>query len=279
MGRTKIDISKELLEKLYCNQNLSSRSIGKIFNCNWATIINRLKEYKIPLKSSAFARMRYVKKDFEGTEAEKAYTIGFRIGDLNVYRVSENSETIVVRCHTTQKDQIDVINSLFSRFGRVDDKIRPNGHCYTNCFLNNSFKFLFPKDRSAWVWIQESASRFAFIAGYTDAEGNFIINQGRARFKLDSYDKEVLDDIAMWLDDAEIGYKMRLIYKKGDKQKIYNKVGIYHNNLWRLNINRAKDLREFISLISPFMRHRKRISDMDLCYKNIERRIKNGSIK
>lgn len=278
MGRIKINIPKNLLKQMYCDQGLGSRLIGKKFNCNWATVINRLKEFKIPLKSFASSRMKYMKKNFDGTEIEKAYMVGFRIGDLNVYRVSENSETIVVRCHTTQREQVNLINDLFSKFGRVDDTMRPSGHYYVNCFLNNSFKFLFPKDRSAWDWIQKPATRFAFIAGYTDAEGNFIINQGRGRFKIDSYDKDALDAIAKWLDDASVSYKMRLIFKKGDKQKIYNKICLYDSDLWRLNINEAHSLERFIKKIYPNLKHRKRVSDAKTVLKNINDRQLNGTI-
>lgn len=279
MMRSKIHIDTKKLNYMYHEQKLSPYKIGEILGCSFKTVTNRLKEYNIPIKNPALARMRYPKTDFDGSSSDKAYMIGFRVGDLNVYRVSERSETIVVRCHTTQREQADVINTLFSKFGRVDDAVRPNGHYYMNCFLNNSFKFLFPKDKSAWIWIKDLSDKFAFIAGYTDAEGNFIINQGRARFKIDSYDKDVLDTIAQWLQDQDISYKMRLIYKKGAEQKIYDKIGIYHKDLWRLNINRAKDLRKFIELMRPFMRHNQRLQDMTSCIKNIDKRIKNGTIK
>jgi len=279
MPNNRLNLELESLKELYLNKNLSTYKIGKLLNCSASTVTNRLIEFGVPIKSPAIARMKYKKFDFDGEDEQRAYMIGFRIGDLNVYRVSENSETIVVRCHTTQSEQVEVINSLFSKFGRVDDTIRPSGHYYTNCFLNNSFKFLLPKDKSAWAWIKEPKTRFAFIAGYTDAEGNFIINQGRARFKIDSYDKNVLDTISKWLNCVGISYKMRLIFKKGDKQKIYGKMGIYHGDLWRLNINHANDLKKFIFLISPFVRHSQRLYDMNLCSKNIEKRIKNGTVK
>jgi len=279
MGRIKIKIDKEKLLELYSNKNLSTKKIAGIFKCSWATVMNRIIELGIPKKTPAAARMRYAKFDFTGSDTDKAYMIGFRVGDLNVYRVSEKSETVVVRCHTTQIEQVDVIKTLFSKFGRVDDSVRPNGHYYMNCFLNNSFKFLLSKDKSVWAWIQEPETRFAFVAGYTDAEGNFIINQDRARFKIDSYDKDVLDTIAEWLKDAGVSYKMRLIFEKGEKQKIYGKIGIYHGNLWRLNINYAGDLKKFTLLVGPFIRHSQRLHDMKLCIKNIEKRIKNGTVK
>ncbi len=278
MPNNRIDIDSQHLKNLYLNKGLSTYKISKIINCSASTVTNRLIEFQIPIKNAALARMKYKKLDFDGNDAERAYMIGFRIGDLNVYRVSENSETIVVRCHTTQIEQVGVMKNLFSKFGRVDDSVRPNGHYYMNCFLNNSFKFLLPKDKSSWAWIKEPATRLAFIAGYTDAEGNFIINQGRARFKIDSYDKDVLDTIAQWLDDADISYKMRLIFKKGDKQKIYGKTGIYHGDLWRLNINYADSLKRFTLLTMPYLKHARRVSHAKTCLNNIQTRKQNGYI-
>ena len=109
MGRKKINISKATLLNLYHKQKLSPYKIAVLLNCSFSTITNRLIEHNIPLKTPAAARMRYEKKDYDGTLENKAYMLGFRLGDLNVYRPSEESETIVVRCHTTQQEQVESI--------------------------------------------------------------------------------------------------------------------------------------------------------------------------
>jgi hypothetical protein len=197
--------------------------------------------------------------------------IGFRIGDLNVYRPSDKSQTIVVRCHTTQIDQINVIESLFEGFGGITTSLN-SGHYHINCFLNNSFDFLLSKKVDAWRWLTKNDELVVcFIAGYVDAEANFILNQGRARFKIDSYDVEILTFMSKWLISKGIMTRFRRIYKKGD---IWNGKFPLNKDLWRLNINDMVSLLKFIVMLLPFIRHKKRASDMKMCLKNIEKRQK-----
>lgn len=271
MSRKKINIEKKLLNELYHNKNLSARKIGEIFNCSWSTIINRLAEFNIPFKSPSAARMRYPKKDFNNNLIDRAYMIGFRIGDLNVYKPSPNSETIVVRCHTTQKEQIKVMKKLFSKYGKVSIS-NNKGQYHINCFLNNSFNFLITKNERCWYWIKNNYKAFwAFIAGYTDAEGNFILNQNRARFKIDSYDYNVLKLISLWLTKQKIENKFRRVCKKGESKY---KRRFWNNDLWRLNINRADSLEKFINSIMPFLAHSRRIKYAQICLNNIKIRKK-----
>lgn len=278
MARSKIAIDKQVLDDLYHKQSLSPYKIGAIMNCSWATVSNRLREYKIPLKSSSLARIRYKRNGFSGDLGEKGYMLGFRMGDLNTYSPTANSETIVARCHTTQEEQIDVIKDLFSRYGQVTVS-RTNGHLYVNCYLDQSFKFLLDKNEDAWAWVSEDRKYyFSFIAGYVDAEGNFIINQGRARFKIDSYDLSILRAISGWLAENKINYKFRQIYKKGDTQFIRGLKCKYNGDLWRLNINEALSLKKFIILIKPYLKHSTRIKQTNICLDNISNREINGTV-
>ncbi len=202
--------------------------------------------------------------------------LGFRLGDLNVYKRSTHSETLVVRCHTTQKAQVSVIKSLFDKFGRVSVTPRQE-HFTVNCFLNRSFDFLFPKNDQAWQWIKDNVSVApSFIAGYVDAEANFIINQGRGRFKIDSYDRSILKWICSWLSKQAIIFRYRCIRKKGPSWK--NQPPL-NGDLWRLNINESSSLEVFIQKIFPFLCHIQRIKDAKRCLKNISLRRKNGTIK
>ncbi|MDZ4205989.1 MAG: LAGLIDADG family homing endonuclease [Patescibacteria group bacterium] len=272
MGLAKILVSKKLLQKLYIQDNLTPFQIGEKIGCSFKTIRNRLKEHGIPFKDPAYARMIYNKKDFDGTFCEKAYMIGFRIGDLNVYKKSPDSYTIVVRCHTTQKQQVDVMKSLFDRFGQVTVSLN-KGHFHVNCFMNKSFSFLIKKDDSVWKWIKSTYDNvaFNFIAGYTDAEGNFIINQGRARFKIDSYDVSLLKWISRWLKQKGIHNKLRIIYKKGEKVPNQSP---FPKDLWRLNINDMNALRIFLVEIIPLLRHEHRLFQAKESLSNINKRKK-----
>jgi len=269
MVRKKILISKSKLEYLYIKKNLTPLAIGVLLKLSFKTVRNRLKEHGIPFKDPALARMRYKKFNFSGDLKEKAYMIGFRLGDFNVYSPSKLSQTIVVRCHTTQKEQVVLMRNMFKRYGRVGIS-RNKDHFHVNCFLDKSFNFLLDKNDNAWQWVKDNDDHaLAFICGYTDAEGNFIINQGKARFKIDSYDYSILNWMYDWLVKHKINAKFRRIYIQGDVWK--GKFPL-NKDLWRLNINDKVSLNTFISSILPILHHQIRIRGAKNCLRNIQKR-------
>lgn len=279
MARAKIELSKNKLRALYHAQNKTPHEIGKLFGCSFSTITNRLKEYGIPLKSPSFARMRYKKHDFSGDLIEKAYMIGFRLGDLSASKTNPSAETVVVRLHTTHEVQIDLFEKLFKKYGNVISYKSPtNPSTNVNAYLNRSFEFLLPKNDSVEEWIVNNEKYFcSFAAGYIDAEGSFGIYQERARFKIDAYDKEILFQMHAWLDRNNVPNKFFRVAKKGD----YVKYGDYYfkKEVWRVNVNEANSLVKFIGLINPYIKHKKRRSDMEKNLKNIAKRKLKGSIK
>ena len=264
MGRTKIKFDKKNLEDLYINKGLSPYKIADLLNCSFSTVTNRLNEYKIPLKSNSVARQRYFKKDFSDSSRVKAYMIGFRIGDLNVYQTNPGSEVIIVRCHTTTTDQLDVIDKLFGRYGKVTISSHIDGSYHINCFLNKSFSFLLNKGLDYSEIISED-DFYAFFAGYLDAEGYVGINQGRARLKIDSYDKEILSWIRIKLNSYGIRNIYRVILICKDKRNFGKK-------LCRLNVNYADDLENLFYRIRKYCLHKKRIKQIQLADKNIKAR-------
>jgi len=268
--RSKYKIPKKKLLKLYLKENKSPHFIGKLYGCSFSTVTNRLKKYGIPEKSQSLSRMRYKKFNFSNKLVEKAYLIGFRIGDLRVYKTNKHAETVIVQCHTTCDNQIKLIKELFGRYGKVTLTNLKNNSTDINCFLNKSFEFLLPKKDNIENWIYRDSKNFCgFMAGYIDTEGNFIINQGRARFKIDSYDKNVLKKIHRWLNENGVRSKFRKIGKKGElRPEGY----CFNKDLWRLNVNEANSLSRFINFIKPFILHKKRLKDINLCSRNILKR-------
>lgn len=271
MGRGKITIPKNELVKLYIKGNQSPYSIARLYGCNFSTVTNRIREYGIPFKSHSVARIKYKKQRFRGGDREKAYMIGFRLGDLNVYSRSQHSEVIVVRTHTTKLDQVNVMKRLFAKYGRVTISQSRSHSFHVNCFLDSSFSFLLPKEDTVRVWIKKVSTFSAFVAGYTDAEGSFGINQGKARFKIDSYDYGILLRIHKWLLDRGIPNKFWCIGRKGES---YPGGYRWNKDLWRLTINRAEAIKKFCSFVKDSLLHKKRIEDMKICLRNIEMRAK-----
>lgn len=275
MPRKKIEIPKEILSHLYHVERMTPVQLGERFGCSFSTISNRLRDYHIQIKTPAAARARYPKSDFNGTEELRSYMVGFRQGDLNVYKPYKNSEIIVARCSTTDPTQISVMQEIFSPFGHV--QVGGTGRVRSvNCSLNKSFSFLIPKDEIPdFVRVSVSCT-YSYIAGYVDAEANFIINQGRARFKLDTYDKPILEWIHTFLCQQGIRSKFSLIAKKGDFQGETSYK--FNGDLWRINVNEANSLKQFIDRILPFMKHAGRIGQVKLMLNNIEDRRRYGSI-
>ncbi|MBN1813538.1 MAG: hypothetical protein JXA14_16995, partial [Anaerolineae bacterium] len=87
MGRREIEIPPEELQELYVAQELSSIEIAPRYGCSWQTIVNRLREYGIPIRdkatASAIAKIAHPRRDFSGDLVEKTYLLGFRQGDLH----------------------------------------------------------------------------------------------------------------------------------------------------------------------------------------------------
>lgn len=277
MSRRKIELPKNTLYTLYHLRNKSPYFIGKKYRCSFATVTNRIREYGIPVKSKAKAQTRYKKFDFSGNLIEKAYLIGFRIGDLNVYKTSPNAETIVVRTHTTSKDQLRLFKNVFKKYGHITITDSKERSVNINCFLNKSFSFLLSKNKNIDLWIRRNGQFFtAFIAGYIDAEGSFGVYQRRARFKLDSYDRKIILQIYKRLEKNEIHCKFFRVGKKG---QLRPEGYVFNSDLWRLNVNESGSLEKLIYLIRPFIKHGKRKVDIKQVLNNIKIRKKKGTIK
>ena len=115
----RVNVSKKVLQHLYWDERKSSIEIAKLYKCHSMTIRNRIRELGITKRTPSDARMHYEKHDFSENSIERAYLLGFRLGDLSAYQTSVDSELIVVRCHTTQLAQVTLMQSLFSSYGRV----------------------------------------------------------------------------------------------------------------------------------------------------------------
>ncbi len=105
-NRISINISKERLTVLYSNKKFTQMQIGQKFGNKSASGIQRLmKLYNIQSRNYSEANTKYPKNDFSGNYKEKAYLIGFRLGDLNICKVHQ---LIQARCSTTILEQVNL---------------------------------------------------------------------------------------------------------------------------------------------------------------------------
>src|SRR3989344_7948061 len=85
-NRKPVKISKLELFNLYHKQKMTQKQIAGKFGHSQYGIQRWMKLYGIASKTFYESHAVHPKKDFDGKLAEKAYIIGFRLGDLNVYK-------------------------------------------------------------------------------------------------------------------------------------------------------------------------------------------------
>ena len=112
--------SKEELIKYYVYDKLSTWQIEKRYGYHRSTVHRKLKEYGIDVRDRATAHIIYPRKNFSENLIEKAYLIGFRIGDLGVRKIWLKSKTISVASGSTIKNQIILIKNLFKDYGKIN---------------------------------------------------------------------------------------------------------------------------------------------------------------
>lgn len=282
----KYEISKEKLIDLYHDKKLSPYQIAKIYNCSPSAIFHKMyKMYKIPLrenreainltierrsKNIAKSVTKYPKNDFSGSMIEKAYLIGFRLGDLHI-RKQKFGQTIIVQCTSSKKSQIELIWNLFNKYGHVwIGKDRGDGSNAITCSLNMSFDFLLKNKDEIDIWILNNKDYFInFLAGYIDAEGSFGVYKYHAQFFIGSYQKNIINSIYEKLKEIGIDLSQPRIKVNGgyiDKRGVKT-----YKDLWGLNIRREVQLLKFVRIIKSFLKHAKRLKDAD----KVENHLKN----
>jgi len=278
-----VDISLDKLKKLYLNRGLSEYEIAKIFSCHQMTISRRLREYGIPTRTICEAAVNRAKhfygkklKNFSGNLEEKSYLIGFRLGDIHVRQSGENtaSPVVVVRTNSTKIEEIQLFRKMFSKYGYIwqgnKDK---SGAISIRCYLNFTFSFLIPKADDIENWMLNNQKYFsAFLAGYLDAEGTFIVCRGDGVFALRSQDKNIIWQIYFNLNKLGVLCKQpKMVRSAGDTDCR----GIKNNkDVWCLMIYRKDALLKLIEIIDPYLKHSKRYKDMKIVKANIEMRNK-----
>lgn len=272
MGRRpelKIDAAK--IKQMYLTDKYTCADLASLFDCTDVSIRNHLVAQGVKLRPRGKWKFKYPKRPFSRNLIEEAYMVGFRIGDLHVYKERSSSRSIILRCHTTQLVQVRLCQEIFERYSTVVVSNLKNGSYQVACYLDLSFEFLMSKKKVPRKYLKNEEAAWAFIAGYADAEGNIILNQGRARFKIDCYDLFVLRWIHNFLIKQGINSKLRRIGIKGEVINGRSKIK-WNSDLWRLNINSAESLRHFFKKLKPYLRHETRKKHAEIALINIKER-------
>lgn len=266
-----VNLSKTKLKNLYVREKLSTWKIEKRYGYPRGTIYRKLCEYKIKRRNRAESHIIYPRKNFSESKINKAYLIGFAMGDLRVRKIYSNSETIHVDCGSTKEAQINLISNLFKPYGRAwVSKPNKKGHIQIECFLNKSFTFLLRKRILMDRWILRNKEYFAaFLSGFTDAEGCISINKsGQAFYCLGNYNFRLLRQIHNQL--MKFGIRCTKVIEGKTKGRRFGKEGHLHNqNYWYFDISRKLSLLYLFDLIGPYLKHPAKIRGIQKARQNI----------
>lgn len=293
--KVRADITKSNLVDLYVSKKLPIRRIAQRLGCDPNTAKRYLLLFGIPLRTpqEAYAcrivtrpggRIRYPRRDFDGSLALKAYLIGFRLGDLSVYRSSAGplSRTIEVRGRTTKQVQVQLFRELFEPYGHVyQSHPDRNGGIHLIAYVNRSFEFLLPKHDFVEPWIQADPScAAAFAAGYTDAEGSFYVTTTRTGLRKSAFaaatqDRQILIWMHRWFKSVSISCPPpKLALRRGTPRQFS-----LNKDHWILQVHRKDAQVRLIEVMRPWIRHPKRKADMERALINIKERNNHPSLK
>lgn len=281
-----LTVTGDELRELYLERKLSIPQIAELYGCANETIRQRLLKHNIPIRSFSHAHLvqhgtynEY--RDFDGDDRDKAYLLGFRLGDLNVRRMHATSEIISVSCGSSRPEQIELIQQLFAHYGHVTlshhIRLSLNGLYYQTirCSLNNSFEFLLNYCSELLFWVLDHDDVFlAFFGGFTDAEGSFHLQDyrnriARGKFSLKNTDKRILEQCHAKL--IAMGVSCTAITKVYDAGRQTSKRGVFANKaLWEFSVEAKEAVLRLIQLIAPYIHHTKRRADMELVRQNVE---------
>lgn len=269
-------ISKKELHELYANKRLTMPQIAKIYCCDTVTVHNRMKEHGISAREISEAHIQSPKVNFNGNNIEKAHMIGFRLGDLHVRKFEKNGKILNVSCGSSNINQIDLIKQMFSKYCKVTiSKPDKRGITRINANPNESFNFLLEKkDCINKNLLKNRKTFFAFLAGYTDAEGTIKTHiQGFSTFRIKTYDKGILTEIKKQLEDY--GYKDVHLHLDTKKSKVRKQ----NKDCWGVYVYKKTQLLKLYKELLPFIKHRDKRKDILDGIKNIEYRNKKYNNK
>ena len=268
-----VRISKKKLKELYIDKRFSLSKIAELYNCSSSIILDKLKKYKIKRRDKYDANTIFIKKKFTGNKELKAYMIGFRLGDLHVKKDSQDSSILKITSNTTKIDQVNLIRNIYGIYGHF--WIKKYGDIYSiGIQMDKSFGFLIPKEDNIPIWILKNKEYFfAFLGGYTDAEGNINLSQNRARFRIRTYDKNIISQIYNKLNFFGINSRFGLVSKRG----FYGKRK-QNKDCFGVFVNSKEDLFKLFKFIKPHLKHKKRHDDLIMAETNISERNKKQNI-
>jgi hypothetical protein len=259
----------ELLRRLYWQEHLTIRQIARQTSLSRRSVRQGLLELG-PLRTARKNRNSW-SGNFSGDERERAYLMGLRAGDINVFR--QSSEVIVARVSTTHQAMLELFQQAFAPYGACTiepRKVFLTGYDWQiRVRLNDSFEFLINHSLEIPT---EGLLLYEFLAGLSDSDGCWCLFEDKRKsacaFVISSEDLPLLEKLKNALEkECFHAYLYR------DRTKGTTKImrGVSETkeihltkDLWRLDIHRREEVRALARKLLPLSHHREKIQKMCL---------------
>lgn len=223
------------------------------------------------LKAIREKRRKYERRQFDGTDEDKAYLLGLRHGDLSVSKPWKG--VVRVSTSTTHPAMSDLFHSLFELYGHVyqHPRYKKDTQSYEwnlNAIIDDSFDFLLEDRNSVWEWVgKNQATLIAYLAGLLDAEGSVVTTRNkRGRTLLfATYNNSDLT-LLTWVQQSlnAMGYPTSLCLnkKKGTLTKKYRI--IHRKDYWQLSVFGIPSVQSFLRILHP--RHSEKLRRITVAF-------------
>jgi hypothetical protein len=268
-------VTREELDYWYNELGETLERIGVRLDIDLVTVRDLMDHFGLPRRNRVEATIVHPRCPFSGDPTEKAYLIGFRLGDLNVRMDLPTSKTIQVRCGTTVPAQVELIQGLFEPCGHVNTRKGSIGETQVECHLDMSFNFLLPKEDRLPDWAQADDECFwAFLAGYMDAEGYIGLKKTRsgrsAILEIASCDVGILRDLLSGLRIR--GITCPDLYLKTRSGTVDRRGTRNNRDFYILRVIRKASLDLLFRRVSPYFKHGNKQAAMADAWANIRER-------
>jgi hypothetical protein len=237
----KINISKEDLIKLYCENQYTTETIAQIYKVNRTTISNRLKEYSILVNTNQ--RKFQSRKNISLSEKQISLIIGSSLGDASIILSGRRINAYFKVSHCEKQLEYvewkkEILGTLSSEISKYIDK-RGNSIMYNLYTLShpklNIFRELFYNDHIKIIKLElENYLTPLSLAIWFMDDGN------KNRISTDGFSKDdnyLLQNIIKNKFELEVNV---LKYNRNNKDYYY--LSFDKNNIKKLN-----------NIIEPFM--------------------------
>lgn len=200
-------ISKKELYDLYIIKNLGSKEIAKIKNIGKTTVLNYLKRYNIPKKSTG-AQIKYIANDsfFDKWSVDLAYCLGFIASDGHVWK---KRPYITIGIHKKDIAILEYIRDKISPHSKIRISKDKCQICIFSKHIHKKLtKIGIDHQKTFNLKLPNIPKKYIshFIRGFFDGDGSIwktnFYSGGKDYYyaNIISASKQILEDISIYLD-------------------------------------------------------------------------------